>query len=125
MRALADLLANNHAKLAAFIFPLSIAGGFAYTSLHGTSALADARAALYGERSEKKLAARAPISQGFFGGGGGVIRAILDDDDDSAWRSPATPSLSPLSPASNTKPQSTGESAASRRPTPIEMKLKR
>ena len=52
MRALAGLLANNHAKLAAFVFPLSIAFGFGYTSLHGTSALSDARATLYGEQGK-------------------------------------------------------------------------
>ena len=51
MRALAGLLANNHAKLATIVFPLSIAGGFAYTTLNGTSALADARAVLAGKLS--------------------------------------------------------------------------
>jgi hypothetical protein len=49
MRALANLLATNHARLATIIFPLSIAGGFAWTSLYGTSALADASAVLSGE----------------------------------------------------------------------------
>lgn len=49
MRALAAALANSHSKLAAVVFPLSIAAGFGYTTVTGTSALADAQAALFGK----------------------------------------------------------------------------
>ncbi len=50
-----QMIASNHAALAKFLFPASIAGGFFYSMTTGTSPLADAKSAALGTRSDRAL----------------------------------------------------------------------
>lgn len=52
MSSVAKYLIDNHSKLARVLFPTSLAVGFAYTTVYGTTPLADAHATLTGQQGE-------------------------------------------------------------------------